>query len=178
MARRGMGRFQPKGGAKLDRGRATHGAKWCFVTSLDEMINYAQTKARHGELAAAGNTLPWPKFLAAKKLEGWELFKSQKEAKRWIALRTDLSHRKIRNLLRQVKMPLNVTRQHGLEDGLSQTVGHYIADFAYEERIVNDAGTIEIWSPVVEETKGYEEDLYKWKKRHFEAQYGIPLRQS
>lgn len=175
MARRGMGRFQPKGGAKLDRGRATHGAKWCFVTPLDEMINYAQIKARHTEERAAfGAEGPAPPKIWAKRLEnlkaqGWELFKSQKEAKRWIALRTDLSHQKIRNLRRQVKMPLNV-RGEGQQVGLTSTIGHYIADFTYEELIAGH------WRPVVEESKGYAEDLYLWKKKHFEAQYEILLK--
>src|SRR5688572_23183687 len=45
-------------------------------------------------------------------------------------------------------------------------VGEYRADFAYLD-----------WTRgrVVEDVKGFKTPLYKWKKRHVEAQYGITV---
>lgn len=165
MSRRGIGRF---GGKGLDRGRATHGAKWCFVTLEDEMLNYAQLREGHE------NDPPWTKHLKIMRALGWELFKSQKEAKKFLALRLQQRGGLIRNLQRQVKQALNVRRP----DGLDVTIGHYVADFTYDERVpAENHATIE-WRFVVEETKGYAEDLYLWKRKHFEAQYGIALKQT
>jgi hypothetical protein len=46
-------------------------------------------------------------------------------------------------------------------------VGRYIADFAYYD---NTADTF-----CVADAKGVRTELYKWKKRHFEAEFGIKI---
>lgn len=48
-------------------------------------------------------------------------------------------------------------------------VGEYRGDFKY-----HDAATEPY---VVEDVKGFKTPLYKWKKRHVEAQYGIQIRE-
>lgn len=53
-------------------------------------------------------------------------------------------------------------------DGLEQRVGWYIADFRY----VDKDGRVH-----VEDAKGWsgDDELYRWKKKHVEAQYGITI---
>lgn len=192
------GRFGRK---KLDRGQRVHGAKWQFVTPALEMINYAQLKEQLGEL----------EFKVSRKAHPeWLLFKSRKEALRWIGLCQMQSGGKIRNLARQVPFTLDVIRP----DGEVINIGKYIADHVYEradlgkplddwpchflppaqhchpgapQQLFEDGAEhscgIEIegqffevtWRRVVEDVKGYKEDLYIWKRRHLEAQYGIVL---
>lgn len=47
-------------------------------------------------------------------------------------------------------------------------IGRYVADFSYwtkdEKRVVEDV-------------KGFKTPLYRWKKKHVEAQYGIEIRE-
>lgn len=49
----------------------------------------------------------------------------------------------------------------------SATLGKYIADFSYKDKGV--------WT--YEDVKGVRTPLYKWKKKHVEAQYGITIRE-
>lgn len=149
--------FKKRFGPKLDRGQGMHGAKWVYVTPEGHMINYAQLKLEGGQ-----------------KHDDWLLFKSMKEAKRWIALLGMQNVGHVRNLARQVRFDLLVTRP----DGIKEKIGVYVADHVFERRRLNVAeGVLEAlaWEKVVEDVKGYREDLYKWKRRHFEAQYGMPL---
>ena len=48
------------------------------------------------------------------------------------------------------------------------TIGHYVADFEYLEGDVR----------IVEDVKGMKTPLYRWKKKHFEAQYGLKIRET
>ena len=52
-------------------------------------------------------------------------------------------------------------------------IGHYVADFRYctTERCIC------AWGCVVEDVKGMKTPLYRWKKKHVEAQYGIEIRE-
>tara|TARA_Y100000310_G_scaffold329596_1_gene399758 strand:- start:480 stop:806 length:327 start_codon:yes stop_codon:yes gene_type:complete len=50
-------------------------------------------------------------------------------------------------------------------DGVRKAIGYYEADFAYEK----DGGI------VIEDVKGVRTAIYKWKKRHFEAEYGLEV---
>jgi len=153
-------------GQRLDRGRRTHGAKWCFVPpSGDRMLNYRELREGYA------TEKEWAAWRKAHK--DWILFKSQREAKRWIYLVDALRAGGVRALRRQVKMPLQVQRP----DGLAETIGHYFADFVYEEHGLTEDPQVDIWTGVVEESKGYREDLYIWKKRHFEVQYGTKIRE-
>jgi hypothetical protein len=46
-----------------------------------------------------------------------------------------------------------------------QTIGEYVADFAY----ATATGT------VIEDAKGFKTPLYRWKKKHVEAEYGVRI---
>ena len=88
-------------------------------------------------------------------------FASKREAKRYSELKLLETARKITCLERQKRYALTV---------IETPIGHYVADFMY---IDMDTG-----ERVVEDTKGFRTPLYKWKKRHFEAQYGIPIKET
>lgn len=150
--------------SKLDRGRKVHGAQWCFVTGRDEMIDYGQMRQLQDTDAK------WQAF--KKNHPDWLLFKSKKEARRFLGLRVLLKVGAIRNLRRQVGIELKVRRP----DGLDQVIGKYVADFIYEEQDQIAEGRP--WVQIIEDTKGYLEDLYKWKKSHVETQLGVIIRES
>lgn len=54
-------------------------------------------------------------------------------------------------------------------------IAEYVADFEYEESDRGYGGIT--WALVVEDVKGVRTDLYKLKKRWFEAQYGMTIRE-
>lgn len=85
-------------------------------------------------------------------------FDSAKEAARFVELKLLLKAGDIHTLRRQFPYPLNVR----IPEFQSSGIGSYVADFDYfrgEEHITEDV-------------KGFKTPLYKWKKKHFEAQYG------
>jgi hypothetical protein len=63
---------------------------------------------------------------------------------------------------------LQLQPRYGLNAGNNRRVlvGEYRADFFYVDRDGD---------PVVEDVKGFKTSLYRWKKKHFEAQYGIEI---
>lgn len=90
------------------------------------------------------------------------VFDSKKEMTRWIELRAMQQAGVIRELQRQFRLPLFVK---------AEFIGDYIADFRYVE------GTKAIY----EDTKGgkaTKTPLYRWKKKHVYAQYGIQIRET
>lgn len=48
-----------------------------------------------------------------------------------------------------------------------QLIGYYEADFTYTEN----------GETVIEDTKGFKTPLYRWKKKHLFAEYGIKIRE-
>lgn len=99
-------------------------------------------------------------------------FDSQAEAKRYQQLLLQgVWLGQIRNLELQPSFPL-----HGAN---GEQIGVYRADFRYENRVLaryfNDDPT---WVDVVEDVKGVRTALYRWKKKHFEAEYGITIRET
>jgi hypothetical protein len=61
-------------------------------------------------------------------------------------------------------------------------VSVYVADFAYWEKpgaahVTGRAEGITALTYVVEDVKGFKTPAYRLKKRHFEAQYGIQIRE-
>lgn len=90
-------------------------------------------------------------------------FHSKAEAKRYGELKLLEKAGEIRNLRLQVPLVLSAGNAH------LTSIGKYVADFVYEARIDQD------WCHRVEDVKGYKTALYKWKKRHVEAQYGIRI---
>jgi hypothetical protein len=66
---------------------------------------------------------------------------------------------------------LDVHMRFPLHAGTNQTsIGSYESDFAYFVP-TNGVGKLR----VVEDVKGVKTPLYRWKKKHFEAQYGIKI---
>ncbi len=87
-------------------------------------------------------------------------FPSKREANRWYELSMLEKAKEIRLLGRQVRFPLEV---------MGIVIGHYVADFVYQEHV----GTT--WKWRVEDAKGWKTEMYRWKKKHFEAQYQRPI---
>jgi hypothetical protein len=86
-------------------------------------------------------------------------FASKGESTRWHELKLMERAGLIVELDRQRRFRLNA------EGG--QKVGEYVADFTYRQRPGMQF--------VVEDYKGFPTPLYLWKRRHFEAQYGIKI---
>jgi hypothetical protein len=91
-------------------------------------------------------------------------FDSQKEYRRWCELRMLEKAGKIGALVRQVPFDLTVTC---VKTGERKLVGRWKADFCYVDH--------ETGGPIAEDVKGgnaTKTPLYRWKAKHFEAQYG------
>ena len=85
-------------------------------------------------------------------------FASKREADRYDDLLLMQRAGEITDLQVQPRYPLMVD---------SVKIGEYRADFSY----INCRNGAE----VTEDSKGFSPQLYKWKRRHFEAQYGRPI---
>jgi len=100
------------------------------------------------------------KYNATKTTVDGIVFDSAKEARRYGELKLLENAGKIECLVLQPEYPLEAKR--------GGEVGKYRADFAY-------------YSPshgfIVEDVKGFKTPLYRWKKKHVEAQYGIQIRE-
>ena len=93
------------------------------------------------------------------------LFPSKHEAARYVELRALEAAGAIQELQRQVPFALETVDVHGLRVCITR----FVADFVYRE-----AGVV-----VVEDAKGYRGNpVWMLKRRWFEAQYGIPIRQT
>jgi hypothetical protein len=108
------------------------------------------------------------KFNAAATVIDGERFDSAGEARRWSELQLLVRAGHVRNLRRQVSYPLTTGRvdMAGRVSG-GDVIGHYVADFVYTRGQAEPL--------VVEDYKGYRTPLYVWKRKHFEAQYGIRI---
>jgi Protein of unknown function (DUF1064) len=85
-------------------------------------------------------------------------FDSKREARRWAELQLLERAGQIHHLERQVAYPLHA--------GAQQPIGAYVSDFSY----VSAEGRL-----VVEDAKGIRTPLYRWKKKHLAAEYGIAI---
>jgi Protein of unknown function (DUF1064) len=92
-------------------------------------------------------------------------FASKAEATRYLQLKLLQKAGVIRDLVLQPRFPLYAAIAQA-EGGpyVMRTIGHYVADFEYIWAASGELRT--------EDVKGVETDLFKWKKRHFELQYG------
>jgi hypothetical protein len=91
---------------------------------------------------------------------GGQRFASKREAERYAVLALMQAAGEIQALLCQVPYVL------GVGCGKRYTpIGKYVADFRYKRG--------DEW--VVEDAKGFRTPLYRWKKRHFEAEYGLRI---
>ncbi len=87
-------------------------------------------------------------------------FASKAEARRYAELTMLVKAGEITDLEIQPKFPLLVGQRP------KKQIGEYRADFQY----VRDGEFL-----VVEDVKGFKTALYRWKKKHVEAQYGITI---
>ena len=96
------------------------------------------------------------KYGAKKALVGDQKFDSKAEAKRYTELKLLERAKKIKSLNKQVPFSLKVGEK---------VIGKYLADFVYKR---GD-------KVVVEDVKGFKTPLYRWKAKHFEAQFGYAI---
>jgi hypothetical protein len=57
-------------------------------------------------------------------------------------------------------------------------VGTYVADFRYQERASATWASRFDWQDVIEDVKGVRTPVYRLKKRMFEAEYGVTIRET
>lgn len=95
-------------------------------------------------------------------------FASKKEAAYYRDLVMLEAAGEVRHIQRQVAYELMVN---------GTRIGKYLADFVFDQRVrVNGASGIEFaWRSVVVDVKGFPTPLYRWKKKHVTAQYGITV---
>ena len=101
-------------------------------------------------------------------------FHSKKEAERYQALKLMEKAGEIWDLELQPKFPLCVLSTSGqamraakvLAGTFDGRIGEYRGDFAYHDRR----------GRIVEDVKGMDTPLSKWKRKHVAAQYGIEVR--
>jgi len=94
---------------------------------------------------------------AARTVDG-RLFASKREAARYRDLALAAKAGQIVDLECQVPYVLHAP------DGTA--IGKYVADFRYRMQMAFGN-----WATIVEDAKGAKTDLYKWKKKHTEAEY-------
>ena len=92
-------------------------------------------------------------------------FHSKAEARRYCELKLLEKAGEIRELELQPRYELLAWPARG--DRTRAVVGHYVADFRYRQ------GTQGLL--VIEDVKGVRTPLYRWKKKHFESQYGLQI---
>lgn len=87
-----------------------------------------------------------------------EKFASKLELERFEQLKLMEAAGEIRSLRAQVPFPLTVG---------DELIGAYVADAVYE--------VVATGRRVVEDSKGYKTALYRWKAKHFRAQFGFDI---
>lgn len=112
------------------------------------------------------------KYGAVKTTVDGIVFDSKKEAQRYHELRLREKAGEIRGLQLQPEFSLNTW--HG-DHSEAPKVGVYRGDFKYDEKQPDGDGNG--WLPIVEDVKGFKTPLYRWKKKHVEAQYGIQIKE-
>lgn len=86
-------------------------------------------------------------------------FHSSREAQRYATLKLLVRSGDYRDLKLQPRYPLMVG---------SVKIGEYRGDFEYVDTATEET--------ITEDVKGFATDLFKWKQKHFEAQYGRKIR--
>jgi hypothetical protein len=112
------------------------------------------------------------KYGAVKTSVDGIVFDSKAEAARYTVLKALESAGEIRGLKCQWPYELSAPRIYvagaeGLKPRTPAVLGKYVADFIYYGKD----------GFVVEDVKGFKTPLYRWKKKHVEAQYGIQIRE-
>jgi hypothetical protein len=104
------------------------------------------------------------KFGAIKVKTEDGTFDSKAEHARWLELKRLEKAGDIRDLDRQERFLL---RAYTPLDIKGEPIGYYVADFVYYDK--SD-------QMVVEDVKGVETALFKWKAKHMEAQYAVEIK--
>lgn len=94
-------------------------------------------------------------------------FHSKKEADRYRELTLRQKAGEIHSLRLQPVFELHVVG--GFIKDVVTTLGRYVADFDYFDLRAD--------TRIVEDVKGFKTPLYRWKKKHVEAQYGIQVKE-
>lgn len=110
---------------------------------------------------------PRSKYGAKRTTVDGITFASQKEAARYNELRLLERAGEIHSLRMQPSFELDVIG--GFVKDIRVNLGVYRADFDYFD--------VKADTRVVEDVKGFKTPLYRWKKKHVEAQYGIEIRE-
>lgn len=110
------------------------------------------------------------KYGAVKTTIDGIVFASKKEAARYQELRLLEKAGEIRELELQPRFPLLVPSRGRGGPWDREHIGDYVADFRYRE---GPRGLLRI-----EDVKGMKTPLYRWKKKHVEAQYGVVIRET
>lgn len=134
-------------GVATDQTRAEGSMSWKGWEDFDP--------ERRRPLAEALKRQPRVKNAQPTEVDG-HLFPSKREADRYGYLRTLEAIGEIEALRLQFRFPLEVN---------GVLLGHYVADFTYRQG----------GRTVVEDAKGMRTEMYRWKRRHFEAQYSIQI---
>lgn len=99
-----------------------------------------------------------------------KVYDSAKEARRAGDLALLEKSGAIRGLRSQVDFSCDVSR---LTFPFTVHLGVWRADFVYKEKLPSGD-----WVDVAEDVKGMRTPLYRWKKRHVEAQHNIEIRET
>lgn len=110
---------------------------------------------------------PVSKYRAVKTTVDGVTFDSRKEANRYCELKLLEKAGEIARLELQPRYDLDVIG--GVVKDVRFTIGTYRGDFKYLDKRTTT------W--VIEDVKGFKTPLYRWKKKHVEAQYGIQIRE-
>ena len=104
-------------------------------------------------------------------------FHSKAEARRYGELKLLEKAGEIRYLRLQPEFPLYSSIDLAIhEDSDPLKLGVYRGDFAYERLIGRRSDGENVWGPqIVEDVKGIDTPLSKWKRKHVKAQYGIDV---
>jgi hypothetical protein len=119
-------------------------------------------------IKAAPRTAKRSKFNAKPQVVDGIRFASQKEARRYVELKMLETAGEIKELDLQPRFLLHTWTNRVGE--IVKALGEYRGDFRYRDKRT-------AWNFVVEDVKGFKTPLYKWKKKHVEAQYGIEIRE-
>ena len=125
------------------------------------MLPPAQKKALESAHRRRG---PKSKYRAKKVTIDGHTFDSKKEGRRYTDLKLLAASGNISNLRLQPRFALHAVDR----EMLWVRIGYYIADFEY----------IENGEKVIEDVKGMKTPVYRWKKKHFEVEYGINIRET
>jgi hypothetical protein len=131
----------------------------------------ARTDDNQAAIVAALRQRKGHKYRAKPTVVDGIRFDSMKEARRYQELKLLEKAGEIHKLRRQPQFYLTV----GMSSGA--LIGIYRADFEYCECAATDMLDCFMAHRVVEEVKGFKTPLYRWKKKHVEAQYGITIRE-